>query len=127
MAIRDGTTAKMPASSSRAAATTKGVVARQPVMSASVYKSMAGAGVTRSGVGMDMGVGVRRSVVVSARREVGGGDDLVLVLGEEDVVEEDFRFDVWFLARAYGVWCQGTIQINKQHPMNGTRRGWDTY
>jgi hypothetical protein len=92
MAIRGGTTAKMPASSSRAAATMKGVVARQPVMSASVYKSMAGAGVTRSGVGM--GVGVRWGVVVPARREVGGGDDLVLVLGAEDVVEEDFRFDV---------------------------------
>jgi hypothetical protein len=92
MAISGGTTAKMPASSSRAAATTKGVVARQPVTSASVYESMAGAGVTRSGVGM--GVGVRRGVVVPARREVGGGDDLVLVLGAEDVVEEDFRFDV---------------------------------
>ena len=92
MAIRGGTTAKMPASSSGAAATTKGVVSRQPVTSASVYKSMAGAGVTRSGVGM--GVGVRRGVVVPARREVGDGDDLVLVLGEEDVVEEDFRFDI---------------------------------
>jgi hypothetical protein len=41
-----------------------------------------------------MGVGVRRGVVVPARREVGGGDDLVLVLGAEDVGEEDFRFDV---------------------------------
>ena len=69
MAIRGGTTAKMPASSSRAAATTKGVVARQPVTSASVYKSMAGARVARSGVGM--GVGVRRGVVVPARRLYG--------------------------------------------------------
>jgi len=79
MAISGRTTAKMSASSSRAAATTKGVVARQPVMSASVYKSMAGAGVTRSGAGV--GVGVRRGVVVPARREVGGGDDLCLFLG----------------------------------------------
>jgi len=96
MAIRGGTTAKMPASSSRAAATTKGVVARQPVASVSVYKSMVGSGVTLTRSGVGMGVGVRRGVVVPARREVGDGDgdDLVLVLGAEDVVEEDFRFAV---------------------------------
>jgi len=57
---------------------------------------MVGSGVTLTRSGVGMGVGVRRGVVVPARREVGDGDgdDLVLVLGAEDVVEEDFRFAV---------------------------------